>query len=891
MIGTTLSHYEITAELGRGGMGIVYRARDTKLDRDVAIKVLPAAALASEDDRARFYREAKAAAALNHPNIAQIYQIDEAVPSGYAADDHRPFIAMELIDGGTLEDRVKEGPLSLEEAVRIASEATDGLKMAHEKDIVHRDVKSANIMLTAGGRVKILDFGLAKTAQSTMLTRMGSTLGTVAYMSPEQARGEEVDHRSDIWALGVILYEMIAGRNPFGGDYEQAVVYSILNEGVEPLTALRTGVPMSLEWIVSKCLAKDAGDRYQSAQDLLVDLRNVDLSGSAVLRSTSSRTVSQPILPAAKPASGPDWKMAVLGLGLGLLLAGIPWLLSSSSSSHSPAAVRSQIVLPEGMTLEPGKSAPLALNRTGYVLTPDGSMLIVVASFGETTALYRREMDSDRFELIQGTEDAYGLAMSPDGMRVAFYANNLLKTIDIDGGSARDITPVSLPYDMVWLPDGRILFTNDEGSALVIVDEDGRNRQTVFLRRAEDPDTELLDRIFPREVLPNGNVIAWGSGGTFEIDLDEGVARLIDSVSFRTYSGTGASLFIDGSGLSLGTWDGASEGPRGATVTLTDSLYRQSGLRAAPYRTDERGTVLFSKGPDLSLMQFNWLEEGDTDTTPLAGTTKERYLAFRISPDGNSVVVPIGSVDGYSLWAIDLVRGVRTVLSPAGNINNPVWSPDGEYVYWGSYNGRHDVVLRRALNGTADADTVYALPSHPEWVTPDGRYLGIIRLTNEGMGDLGMIDLQDPSQYVPIAAREDATEVLSRLSNGGGYVAYTSSETGDYQVFVQTVPPSGRSWQVSIEGGEEPLWSANDDTIYWRNGDELLSSSITYSNGVPSFSTPTVVFDGTFENVPGYSIDISPIDGRILMARSDRVEQGLNRIEMITNYPALLEKE
>ncbi|MDA0875519.1 MAG: serine/threonine-protein kinase, partial [Bacteroidetes bacterium] len=240
MTRTTLGSYRILEELGRGGMGIVYRAEDTKLERTVALKVLPAAALASQEDRARFYREAKAAAALNHPNIAQIYQIDEAVPEGSPTDDVRPYIAMEFIEGGTLEDQIKAAPLKLDVAVRIATQVAEALKAAHAKQIVHRDIKSANIMLTKDGQAKVLDFGLAQTSHSTKLTRMGSTLGTVAYMSPEQARGEEVDGRTDLYSLGTVLYEMIAGKLPFGGEYEQAVVYSILNADPEPLTALRT---------------------------------------------------------------------------------------------------------------------------------------------------------------------------------------------------------------------------------------------------------------------------------------------------------------------------------------------------------------------------------------------------------------------------------------------------------------------------------------------------------------------------------------------------------------------------------------------------------------------------------------------------------------------------
>ncbi len=292
MTGKTLSHYNIVDEIGRGGMGVVYKAEDTKLDRTVALKLLPPHALLSEDDRARFYREARAAAALSHPNIAHVYEIDDAdVGNG----ETRPFIAMEYIDGDTLTDRIEKGPLPIKDAISIATQIAEGLRAAHDKNIVHRDVKSGNIMMTKDGVVKVLDFGLAKTASSTKLTQMGSTLGTVSYMSPEQAKGEEVDRRSDIWSLGVILYEMITGRLPFPGDYEQAIVYGILNEDPESLTTLRAGVPLALDGVIAKMLAKDPDLRYQHVDELPADLKAIDL-GSAV--HTSRIATSRPSMPA-----------------------------------------------------------------------------------------------------------------------------------------------------------------------------------------------------------------------------------------------------------------------------------------------------------------------------------------------------------------------------------------------------------------------------------------------------------------------------------------------------------------------------------------------------------------------------------------------------------------
>jgi serine/threonine-protein kinase len=267
MIGKTISHYEILEKLGEGGMGVVYKAEDTKLRRTVALKFLTPQALGTEDEKARFIHEAQAAAALNHPNICTIHEIDES--------EGRSFIAMEYIEGRSLKDIIASGPMKLAEALGIAMQIAEGLHKAHKRQIVHRDIKPANIMITGEGRVKIMDFGLAKSPGRTQLTREGTTLGTVAYMSPEQGRGEEVDYRTDIWSLGVILYEMVTGRAPFRGDYEQAVIYSILNENPEPVTALRTGVPVELERIARKAMAKNASDRYQHADELLVDLRSL----------------------------------------------------------------------------------------------------------------------------------------------------------------------------------------------------------------------------------------------------------------------------------------------------------------------------------------------------------------------------------------------------------------------------------------------------------------------------------------------------------------------------------------------------------------------------------------------------------------------------------------
>ena len=424
MIGTTLSHYSIEAELGRGGMGIVYKAQDTKLDRTVAIKVLPSAALASADDRERFYREAKSAAQLHHPNIASVFEIDEAVPSDAPhGTQPSPFIAMEFISGKTLQYMVREGPLKLSDAVKMASQVAEALKAAHAKNIVHRDIKSANVMITEDGIAKVLDFGLAKTNQSTMLTRMGSTLGTVSYMSPEQARGQEVDGRSDLYSLGTMLYEMIAGRLPFAGEYEQAVVYSILNEPPEPLTALRTGVPMDLERITGKLLSKDAEYRYQSAAELLVDLKSLDLGGSGMSRRSLSvsRTETQSLDESTRLISARFWQIAVaavLLIGVGALVA---WVLKTPQPEPR-LVIKSDMYL-GGVEVE---GAP--------ALSDDGAYLAFLgADSSGNRALYVHEFRTGQLRRVLDTEGGYPFH-SPDSRWLVIANNDGLWKVPAAGG-------------------------------------------------------------------------------------------------------------------------------------------------------------------------------------------------------------------------------------------------------------------------------------------------------------------------------------------------------------------------------------------------------------------------------------------------------------------------
>jgi len=457
MIGQTISHYpvfrdpvqrdKILAKLGEGGMGVVYKAEDTRLKRIVALKFLSDIALGGEE-KSRFLREAQAAAALNHPNICTIYAIDEV--------DGQMFIAMEFIVGQSLREKIEAGPLKIDEAIKFAMQVADGLQAAHEKGITHRDIKSANLMITEKSQVKIMDFGLAKLSRGgTMLTKKGMTLGTAAYMSPEQARGEVVDHRTDIWSLGVVLYEMISGRLPFRGEYEAAMMYSILNEDPEPLTSLRSNVPIDLERVVAKMLAKNPAARYQHVDELPVDLKTIDLSATGTSRISMAKVTKQPEKQSAFWLRAIPWSIAIL------LAAALIAILVLQRPSPAPVK-RSSINLPESAPIAPIGSAPLGIGRPALAISPDGTNLVYVAAVGGKTQLYRRPMDQFEAVPIPGTEGAYNPFFSPDGQWIGFFAGNEMKKVSILGGGPVLLCEVYNPYGASWGPDDRIIFSHQE---------------------------------------------------------------------------------------------------------------------------------------------------------------------------------------------------------------------------------------------------------------------------------------------------------------------------------------------------------------------------------------------------------------------------------------------
>ena len=497
MIGHTISHYRITEKIGEGGMGVVYKAEDTKLDRPVALKFLAPHLLRDDEARQRFEREAKAAARLDHPNICTVHEIDEA--------DGQTFIVMAFLEGRPLGDRIKEGPLKLNEALSVVTQLAEGLEAAHEKGITHRDIKPDNLMLMKGSRglVKVMDFGLAQLAGGSKFTREGTTLGTMVYMSPEQAGGAETDGRTDIWSLGVVLYEMVAGQPPFRADNDRAIVYLLTNEDPEPLTAVRTGVPKELERIVDKCLAKEASERYQRVDDLLVDLRGLQKEQQAEAAPTA------PPAPASLPRSQrTPWLLA--GAAVLIALAVTAGAFLGLFESEKPVAQEPLRVVP--FTSYPGE-------ELYSDFSPDGEQ-VVFSWDGENqdnTDIYVKSFESDTpVRLTSHAAPDLFPAWSPDGRWIAFQRweddRGVLLTIPSIGGPERKLTDLNIGIGvsgskMAWLPDSKGLIVADgrPASIFLVLMETGERRELVAPR-----DVGFLSR---RAVLsPDGQTLAFSAG-------------------------------------------------------------------------------------------------------------------------------------------------------------------------------------------------------------------------------------------------------------------------------------------------------------------------------------------------------------------------------------------
>jgi len=835
MIGSTISRYKILAKLGEGGMGVVYKAQDTKLDRPVALKFLPAHLLGNEEVRKRFHREAKSAAALSHPNVCTVFEIDEA--------DDQTFIAMELIEGESLDEKIARGPLPLDEALAIAQQIAEGLQAAHDRGVIHRDVKPENILVDPKGHVTIMDFGLAQLQQASRLTKADQTLGTTTYMSPEQAQGAEVDHRTDVWALGVVLYEMLVGERPFKGEYDSAILYSVLNEQPEPITALRTGVPMELEICVGKCLAKGAADRYQNASDLIVDLRTL----SVKLKSGRST-----IIPSASAPSAPDTSTSPTLRSnqhplLGVLAAVTLALLAVSFAyfNQTPPPDLPVVELSTGPLPNGGRPGQLSVS-------PDGRHL--AAAEAPPGSLWVRSLDSAEWRELEGTRGARYPFWSPDSAQIGYFADEKLRRVALAGGPPQTIAEAVDGRGGSWNSEDTILFSPVPTGAIYSVS--ARGGDPVPITKLEEGNG--LHR-FP-SFLPDGRRFLYHAGRASEEIGGIRLGSLDGEVHRRLLPDRSNAVFSPRRfGGSAGSILFVREGTLMAQPLDLSTLELSGGPVALPISPPWGGNSGFFGFSVSDAGVLSYVTAGSNDRQLVrvdrSGNVVERTgvdvggVSMALSPDGKQVAYA-AEEDGYpDVWVFDLVRKTRTRLSQQpGSEYKPIWSPDGSQVAFRSAQAgtSGNIVLAQADGSRPPVALISGLGEETPYAwSHDGKFIVYTSREGELSHDIEFLERRadgDSGEPHKFTDTPGVGETGARLSLDSRYIAYESDESGQIEIYVQPFPNGGRKTTISSGGGEKPRWSRDGKELYYVGPGGAFTAVEVSTEGEFSMGASEILF-------------------------------------------------
>ena len=870
MIGKTLSHYKVLEKIGQGGMGEVYRAEDTNLSREVAIKVLPEQFTKDPQRLARFEREAKLLASLNHPNIAAIYGLEEA--------DGVRFLALELVPGKTLAERVARGPVPVEEALEVCRQIAEGVEAAHEKGVIHRDLKPSNVKVTPEGKVKILDFGLAKAfeeetpvtdiSQSPTLTeemtRAGVILGTAAYMSPEQAKGKPVDKRADIFAFGSVLYELLTARRAFGGETITETIAAVLKS--EPEWArLPENTPWGIRTLLRRCLQKETNRRLQHIGDVRIEIEE------ALTEPDSTETVE-----VRRPVHLFRLLLLALFVSIGIALWG--WLQRPPPTSLQ--VTRSAIILEHPLALSTGRAV--------VALSPDGTRLVAVVDTGATTQLYLREMVQSNGHLIPGTEGAISPFFSPDGQSVGFVADPALKTVILFGGA-----PVSWGYvppvtqGATWVGEDNIILSSSLNAGLSSISRSGSTTLTL-----PDPEEGEGSHRWP-QVVPDGRFVLFTaeSGGGFDeakvgaLSLDSGETRvLIEGGTNAQLTASGHLVFGRRGALLAVPFDVSRLEVKGSPVTVLEGVSSDAQTGAVHYAVSDVGSIVYVEGevwvPENKVV---WVDPmGETETV-----LTERRLVWNaaVSPGGSRIAMTVTEGSNSEIWMYDVERGTLTRLTfDPGEDFNPVWSPDGEWIAFTSeMNGGPPQLHRMPADGSRAPEQLSSISPTPDaadvptsW-SPDGSFLAY----RHG-GDIWLLPLEDGSQPAPFVETEFREHGAS-FSPVGGWIAYHSDESGRPEVYMQPFPGPGAKQQVSSDGGAWPLWSADGTKLFYRNGNEMMEVTVAIEPRL-RLSKPRLVFTGKYSNGIGHSNYSVSANGKGFLMVGVEEPEPQTRLRLVLNW-------
>ena len=894
--GTRLGSYEILAPLGAGGMGEVYRARDTKLDRAVAIKILPESFAQDPERLARFEREAKTLAALNHPNIAIIHGFEHGRPAAGGPGHEIHALVMELVEGPTLAERIADGPIPLDEALPIGSQIAEAVDAAHEQGIVHRDLKPANIKVRPDGTVKVLDFGLAKmfasaaalsdskehqqvlnspTITSPAMTQAGVILGTAAYMSPEQAKGRIADKRSDVWAFGCLLYEMLSGKRPFEGEDVGETLAAILR-GEPDWTALPNEVPAAIRTLLGGCLTKDRRRRIAglSAALFVIDQHAALGPRAAALETTARRAPLWPIVIAGATA-------ITLAIAAGFAV----WTLKPTPTGR---LTRLAITLDPDSRFTTGGGSSIALS-------PDGARLAFVAN----NRVYLRPLDRVEATPIAGGQSAPLASprtpfFSPDGQWIGYWEGQLLKKVSVSGGAPITLCKLAPPPNGAsWAADNTILVGRHTSGIWRVSGDGGTPEQIIALdegHRAHGPQLLPDSRtvLFTLSRFPNAS---WDEAEIVAHSLDTGTRKtLITGATDGRYLPTGHLIYSLRGTLRGLAFDPTTLATSGGSVALVDQVWQPPLASAAQFAVSSNGTLVY--GPPRTIPEpprtLVWVDRAGREQP--VGAPPRSYGHPRLSPDGMRLAVDVASTadsEYPTVWIWDFTRGslTRVTSDPTGN-REPLWTPDGQHLIYTSRRTGEISLVAQPASGTGTTIPLAPL-SHQSnvapTISPDGRSL-VIRAADQGSSYLALLDLGDWQRRAPSASSSAQAKPLlqtpfeeynAAISPDGRWLAYTSNESGAFDIYVRPFPDAAAGrWQVSTGGGTEPVWSRDGRELFFRNPKGAVMRVAITQGASWNAGTPTELFDGAayllapIGNAAVARVyDISPDGKRFLMMK------------------------
>lgn len=876
--GVRLGAYEVVALIGAGGMGEVYRARDCKLNRAVALKVLPEAFALDLDRLVRFKREARALASLNHPNIATIYGLEES--GGVHA------LVLELVEGETLADRIAKGPISLDGALPIAKQIAEALEAAHENGIIHRDLKPANVKLRSDGTVKLLDFGLAKAIDAAsgrlrlqqdltesptitgpaMTAGVGALLGTAAYMAPEQARGKAVDKRADIWAFGCVLYETLTGQRPFTGQTISETLAAVMNS--EPdWTALLPDIPPTVRIVLRRCLEKDPSQRLRDAGDVRLALEGgFDIPVAATAAAASTRGWRRERM---------AWVVAVL------LVAGVAAGLAVSYLQTPPAAPEMRVEINTPPTSDP----------ISFTISPDGRRLVFVATRDEQPHLWLRPLDAVTAEPLAGTEGASYPFWSPDSRSVAFFAGGKLKRLDIGSGLPQTLADAPVGLGGTWSAQGIILFAWGAGPLYRVAASGGDAAAVTTIDTSRH-----FSHGFP-QFLPGGRRFLFfargirDAQGIYLSSLDSpGVTRLTAAESAGTYLPAGWLLFVRQGTLVARRFDLSRGELIGDPVLVADPVGFDGVFLVGAFSASPAGLIGY-RANAASRRQLTWFDRGGKILGTVGAPDANGLLNPELSPDGRRVAVDRAVEGNVDVWVLDSGRSTRLTFDP-GVDHLPIWSPDGSrLVFDSSRKGPHHLYEKASSGAESEALLLETTQSKgaSDW-SSDGRFVLYSSVNPNRAYDLWVLPIEgERKPRVFLDTRADERE--GQFSPDGRWVAYTSNESGQYQIYVRPFPGPGGQWQVSTAGGAYPRWKPDGKELYYIAPDgSLMSASIVATGGTLDPATPTRLFQPRVASTPltRPQYDVS-LDGRFLVNVTTEATTA-SPITVIVNWAARLKK-